>query len=228
MRPTEGILDEAQRQVLSDLAGDHGGAVSYRSNPDGSESPYELNITFFDAVNNPNDASLDEDTQLRRFLVSQAIPMALVGIPAIYINCLLGSRNDVEGWKESGIKRRINREKLDLGQVETDLDSPQTLRARVFDGMLRLMEIRQSNSAFHPAATNTVLELGESIFAVLRENAETGDRVLAVHNLSGKDTVCDVPTSFSPGEAKHLLGDGAKDEGQTVALPAFGIRWIAA
>jgi hypothetical protein len=32
-----------------------GGLVSRRSNPDGSATPYELNITYFDAVGVPGD-----------------------------------------------------------------------------------------------------------------------------------------------------------------------------
>ena len=114
-----------------------------------------------------------------------------------------------------------------MSEVEADLDSPQTLRARVFDGLLRLLEIRQSNSAFHPAANNTVLELGRNVFAVLRENETTGDRVLALHNLSDEEVTCTIPVSFPISAAKNLLGAGAIAEGQAIALPAFGIRWFA-
>ncbi len=227
MRPAEGILSPEQQQALTDLAVAHGGAVSYRSKPDGTRSPYELNITYFDAVNDPGDAALDVETKMRRFLVSQAIPMALVGIPAIYIHCLLGSQNDVGGARASGIKRRINRAKLQLAEVETELEAPASLRARVFDGLTRLLEARQSDSAFHPASDNDVLDLGRHIFAVLRHNRETGARVLALHNLSGDDCACAVPADFPIGEARDLLDPAADLRPPHVVLPAYGVRWLA-
>ena len=221
------VLTEEQRKVLTDLAVEHGGAVSSRSNPDGSESPYELNVTFFDGVNNPNDPALDDETQMRRFLVSQAIPMALVGIPAVYIHCLLGSRNDTDGWQRSDIKRRINREKLELAQLEADLDDPGSLRARVFGGLIELLETRQSCTAFHPNASNEVLDLGRHVFAVLRENAETGDKILALHNLSGEDIGCAVGDVLPLADARDLLDPDARFEPPHVVLPAYGIRWLA-
>ena len=185
MRPTEGILDEAGRKLLTDLTEARGGVVSTRSNPDGSESPYELNITYFDAINDPGDAGLDEDTQVRRFLCSQAIAMAMMGIPAVYIHCLLGSRNDIAGRDASGIARRINREKLDPRLLEQELGDSGSLRARVLAGMLELLGKRRSIAAFHPQARQEVLDFGGGVFA-LRRTAEGGESVLALHNVTGQ------------------------------------------
>ncbi|MCP4849394.1 MAG: sugar phosphorylase [Verrucomicrobiaceae bacterium] len=226
MRPTEGILTSEQQRVLTDLAVEHGGAVSTRSNPDGSQSPYELNITFFDAINNPNEENPDREMQVRRFLVSQAIPMALAGIPAIYIHCLLGSRNDRQGAENSGIKRRINREKLSLEQVTSELDDPDSLRSHVFGAIMLLLKERQSISAFHPAAANTVLDLGRHIFAVLRENRETGCRCLAIHNLSQSVTGCTVPEDFPLERARDIFDEKANLKPPYLLLPAYGIRWL--
>jgi len=226
MRPTEGILTEEQRKVLTDLAVEHGGAVSARSNPDGSESPYELNVAFFDAVNNPNDPNLDDEAQMRRFLVSQAIPMALTGIPALYIHGLLGSRNDVDGMRESGIKRRINREKLDLDAIDADLDDPTSLRARVFGGLMKLLDVRQQQPAFDPASANQVLDLGRHLFAVLR-TAASGQRVLALNNLSDEELACALPPDLPPEGARDLFDPDATLSSPHVVLPAYGIRWLA-
>lgn len=226
MRPTEGILTEEQRKVLTDLAVEHGGAVSARSNPDGSESPYELNIAFFDGINSPNDPDLDEETQMRRFLVSQAIPMALVGIPAIYIHCLLGSRNDVQGAKESGIKRRINRQKLDYPELVRELEQPDSLRARVFNGLMNLLEVRQSHAAFDPGAANEILDLGRHVFAVLR-TANDGSKALALHNLSAGELACTAPPGLPLEKARDLFDRAAGLPTQHLILPAFGIRWLA-
>lgn len=204
MRPSEGILDEAGRKVLTNLTLDRGGMVSTRSNPDGSESPYELNITYFDAINDPRDADLDEDTQVKRFLCSQAIAMAMMGIPAVYIHCLLGSRNDVAGRDASGIARRINREKLDPQVLEKELEDAGSLRARVLVGMLELLERRQSIAAFHPHAAQEVLDFGGGVFA-LRRTLESGESVVALHNVTGV--------------TQALAGYGEP-------LAAYGVRWV--
>ena len=189
MRPTEGILDDEGRKVLTDLTVERGGVVSTRSNPDGSESPYELNITYFDAINDPGDPDLDVDTQVKRFLCSQAIAMAMMGIPAIYIHCLLGSRNDIEGRDRSGIARRINREKLDPARLDEELADPESLRAKVLEGMLGLLGKRQSIAAFHPHASQEVLDLGAGVFALRRTLAggRRGGRAAQCHRRAAGD-----------------------------------------
>jgi len=183
MRPTEGILDEAGRKVLTDLTVARGGRVSTRSNPDGSESPYELNITYFDAINDPGDVDLDEDMQVKRFLCSQAIAMSLMGIPAVYIHCLLGSRNDIAGRDESGIARRINREKLDPASLRVELADSESLRGKVLVGMLDLLDKRKQIGAFHPHASQEILEVGSGVFALRREMGDA--TVTALHNVTG-------------------------------------------
>ncbi|MFT4546459.1 MAG: glycosidase [Verrucomicrobiales bacterium] len=183
MRPTEGILDELGRKVLTDLTLARGGRVSTRSNPDGSESPYELNITYFDAINDPGDTNLDQQTQVKRFLCSQAIAMAMMGIPAVYIHCLLGSRNDVAGRDASGIARRINREKLNPEGVALELGDEGSLRSQVLVGMLALLAQRQAIAAFHPHAAQEVLELGPGVFGLRRKRGD-GEGVIALHNVT--------------------------------------------
>ena len=185
MRPTEGILDEAGRKVLTDLTLARGGMVSTRSNPDGTESPYELNITYFDAINDPGDPDLSEEMQVKRFLCSQAIAMAIMGIPAVYIHCLLGSRNDIAGRDASGIARRINREKLDPAMLERELADDSSLRSQVLVGMLDLLQRRQSIPAFHPHAAQEILDHGAGVFAV-RRSLESGEDVVALHNVTGE------------------------------------------
>ena len=101
MRPTEGVLSEPERAELIQRARAHGGDVTGKINSDGTLSPYELNISYFDAINDPR-AGEPMELQVRRFMVSQAIPMALMGVPGVYIHSLLGSRNDYAGVERTG------------------------------------------------------------------------------------------------------------------------------
>jgi sucrose phosphorylase len=127
----------------------------------------------------------------------------------------------------SGIKRRINREKLHLDQVNADLDNPESMRSRVFTGLMELLKVRTSSTAFHPSAACTVIELGRNIFALLRENKENGCRILALHNLSGTETACAIPGDFSLETARDLLDETATFKPPYVLLPAYGIRWLS-
>jgi sucrose phosphorylase len=74
--PARGLLTETEISALVDLAFAHGGRVSYKSNPDGTKSPYEINITLFDA------AHPELETDIRRFLASRVIMLSLAGVPA--------------------------------------------------------------------------------------------------------------------------------------------------
>ena len=109
-----GILSDSEVQALADLTQSHGGNVSFKNNSDGSQSPYELNINYFDAVNHPDLVAQSQRTAVNRFIVSQAIGLCLAGVPGIYFHSLFGSRNYIEGVRETGRFRSINREKLQL------------------------------------------------------------------------------------------------------------------
>ncbi|NDJ61923.1 MAG: sugar phosphorylase, partial [Chloroflexi bacterium] len=117
MRPATGLLTQAQIDALVQLATDHGGRVSYRATPDGGQSPYELNITYFDAITDPQITATDPDLAVRRFIASQAIMLAMVGVPGVYFHSLYGSRNFNAGAEQSGHNRTINREKPNADQL---------------------------------------------------------------------------------------------------------------
>ncbi len=85
-------MDPAELDGLVKIVKANQGQVSYKQNPDGSESPYELNITYLDAI-----LADTSSTRAEKFLASQSIQYVLPGVPATYIHSLLGSRNWVEG-----------------------------------------------------------------------------------------------------------------------------------
>jgi len=181
VRPAEGLLltDEIQNLIQSTLS--HGGQVSYRSNPDGSQSAYELNITWYDALNDPTQPKPELD--IPRFLASQAIMLSLAGVPGIYIHSLLGSRNCSECMAETGRERSINREKFMLEKLEQELPDPHRLKSRVLAGYHHLLQIRKQQSAFHPDARQHVLRLGSDVFGILRTTKD-GFRLFCITNVT--------------------------------------------
>ena len=221
MRPTEGILTEEEREVLLDLARDHGGSVAMRSNPDGTKSPYELNVTFFDAINNPHDSSVPLETQVRKFLAAQSLTFVLPGIPGIYIHSLLGSRNDYRGRERSGIPRRINREKLDISRLEAELADTASLRSKVLKGMLDLIGTRQQQPAFHPNAPHEVLDLDERVFAIRRSSADGAQEILALTNVSNSSVPVELPVS-----SWQRLLTGKTLEEPRITLEPYEVAWL--
>lgn len=216
VRPVEGILDEEARQLLVDAALAHGGEVSYKDNGDGTKSPYELNINYQDALAGP-DASDQE--RIGKFLAAETILLSLQGVPGIYIHSLLGSRNDYYGKTTSGIPRRINREKLDLGYVRSQLTG-ESNRARIFREMIRRLDIRRKESAFSPAADQQVILCQKEVLALLRENQKTGSRVWALVNVSGKTQTVEIPDM----EGMDLLG-GDRISGK-ISLDPWACAWV--
>ena len=116
-----------------------------------------MNIVYFDALNDPASGESVE-TQVDRFMVAQAIMLSLAGVPGIYFHSLFGSRNDRESALESGINRRINRQKLTLAELEADLDGKGSLRTWVFGRYRALLMVRRSHAAFNPYAGQQVFE----------------------------------------------------------------------
>lgn len=189
MRPTEGILDEDDRQILVDKVVKNGGRVSYKNNVDGTKSVYELNINYNDALIN-SDEDITTEMQVNKILASNAILLSCIGVPAIYYHSLLGSRNDYEGLEKSGINRRINREKLEYNAIKESINKDER-RKEIFNRIKSLVKIRKEESAFSPYANQSVLDFGQDIFSLERYNEETQEKITLLVNVSAKDIEID-------------------------------------
>jgi sucrose phosphorylase len=227
--PARGLLSEAEIQTLADTASAHGGQVSYKTNPDGSRSVYELNISYFDALSDPA-AGEPLEVQVARFASGQAVMLALAGVPGIYVHSLLGSRSWREGVALTGHNRTINREKFDLATIERELADPTSLRHQVFSTYRRLLRARAADTAFHPRSGQKVLFLNEAVLALLR-TPDGDSQVLCLHNLSDRmQRVQLYPDSFgsSPGTWRDLLSGGTYEitDGAEINLPAYAVLWL--
>lgn len=195
VRPAADILSAAEFQTLIDLTTRHGGQVSYKNDDQGNPIPYELNINYFDALNNPNDYSLDHDTQIDRFLLSQAIALSLLGLPAIYIHSLFGSRNWTEGVKQTGQGRTINREKLDFPTLQLELKLHTTRSFKTFVRYKQLIKIRKIQKTFHPNAAQEILTINPKIFALKRTAVDQSETLYAIFNVTERHQTIELPCS---------------------------------
>ncbi len=218
LRPLEGILPAEAQQTLIGVAEKNGGRVSYKQNPDGTQSPYELNITYVDAI-----LGEKESERAEKFLASQAVQLVLPGVPAIYIHSLLGSRNWIQGVENTGRARSINREKLAAGPLLEQLKDPVSFRSRVFYPYLDMIRIRRKQKAFHPNAGFEILDIAPGIFAIKRFSDD--QTVYAVVNITGLG----IKTALPPKEASGTLTDlitGETVNPDSFTLRAFQFAWL--
>ncbi len=179
VRPLEGLLPENEKSELVDNMQKFGGKVNYKSNPDGSQSPYELNITYFDALKGTNKG--EDKFQVERFLASQVVMMSFAGVPAFYIHSLTATPNYYEGVELTKQNRTINRRKWKLEELVAILNSD-TPQQKVFKTLQKLISIRKKHAAFHPNSKQEILDFGNEIFG-LKRTADNGEEIILIVNL---------------------------------------------
>ncbi len=215
LRPTEGILSDADRLLIAENVLANGGKINYKNNPDGTKTPYELNINYQDALVTSSDS--DED-RIKKFMASQAILLSVIGMPGIYIHSLLGSSNDYEGVKKSGINRRINREKLEYNKLIKELNV-ESDRSKILTEFLKMIGIRKSESAFSPSASQKVLRLDKRLFSIIRENKQSNERILVIINVSRDDIKINVDY-----KGENLITN--EKIGEVTNVKRFQYMWI--
>nr|WP_321356857.1 sugar phosphorylase [uncultured Draconibacterium sp.] len=192
VRPLEGLLPDDEKNTLVENMKDFGGRINYKSNPDGSQSPYELNITYFDALKGTHKG--EDQLQADRFLASQICMMSLAGVPAFYIHSLTATPNYYEGVEKTQHNRTINRRKWELDELQNVLSSD-TPQKKVFESLQQLILRRKKQAAFHPNASQEILDFGNDLFG-LKRKAEN-QTILVIINLCDKEKEVEIPEGFT-------------------------------
>ncbi|MFQ5787828.1 MAG: alpha-amylase family glycosyl hydrolase, partial [Thermodesulfobacteriota bacterium] len=76
------ILSRDEIKFVTQRAREHGGYISYKTSKDGTEVPYEINSTWFSALNR-EDGIGHLDRQIKKFIASRAIALVLQGVPGV-------------------------------------------------------------------------------------------------------------------------------------------------
>ena len=229
MRPAEGLLPEHEKQQVIDTVRATGGLVSMRTMPDGSHSPYELNTTFYAAMERTFKGA--DQYHFERFICSQTLVMSLEGIPAFYIHSLLATPNDHEQVEHRGMNRAINRHRWDYPTLRGLLDDPASPQARVLEALTGRLKLRGKQTAFHPNATQFTVNMGDDrIFGVWRQSLDRHQSIFALHNIS------DEAVTIS-SEALNLIedvdwcdllsGEAVDPLAAQITLTPYQCRWIS-
>jgi sucrose phosphorylase len=222
LRPVKGILNDEDIDHLVGKVQEHGGLVSFRTEEDGSQTPYELNCSYIDALSHPEDEDI---LRIRRMLVSQGTALAMPGVPGIYFHSLVGSRNYHDGVKHTGINRSINREKYNVDWLEKELNEQGNLAKTMFDSYKRLISIRTNEKAFDPFGSFRFYVSDPRLFVIEQVCSDDVERILAVHNFSNEEVSFTIPEEI-PLPLTDLLSSYAADETRTILLQPYQMMWL--
>ena len=208
------ILSQKEIDFIIKKAEDHGGLISYKTGEEGSDVPYEINITWFSALNY-EDSQEDIAFQVKRFVASRIIALVIRGVPGIYMHSLIGTQNDIQAVLATKSKRDINRKVIDGRAIIEALKDPLSKLSRINREFGRLIAIRTRKRAFHPNGDQRVLMISSDIFAVLRISPEGDQFILTLTNVTKK--VCRIEILLSQ------LGTGENHWYDLVS----GVEWMA-
>jgi sucrose phosphorylase len=225
------ILTQEEIEMMALRVIENGGFISYRSEGDGSQSPYELNITWYSAINSLNKKENDE-IQVKRYLASRAIALILQGVPGIYLHGLLGSKNDAEAVIEEEQTRSINRKSLNKKELIRALLDPATTTYQVSYKLVSLIMKRSHQKAFHPNAKQEIIEAGEGFFTVLRTSTDSMEQILAIINVTNENQLFKFEQTKLPLSSNKWRDIISKQEFNTtddiirIELKPYDIFWL--
>ena len=222
LRPVHGILSDGEIEAMIEKVVSHGGLVSYRQNPDGTHSPYELNAAYIDALTPPEESDY---LRSKRMLLSQAVVLAMPGVPGVYFTSLVGTRNYYEGVKHTGINRAINRETFNIDWLEKELSTEGTLSKSVFQSYRRLISIRISEPAFNPFGPFEFFDADPRLFAIRQICRDCNESILAVHNFSSENVIFEVPETVELPLTDLITREEVCSE-RKVTLEPYQIAWL--
>ena len=161
------ILPPEEIDYLANKAREHGAFISYRTGTSGQDEPYEINSTWYSALNFDSDQE-PLNLQIKRFVASRSIALVLKGVPGIYLHGLFGTTNDVDAVIKTKSKRDINRQIISETALYKELNLSNSKLSQLTKTLGRLLEIRVRQRAFHPQGKQQILILSKQCFIVLR------------------------------------------------------------
>lgn len=204
LMPVENILNEEERHFIEKCTLESGGRLSYKDNGDGTLSAYELNINYQDALASTNET---DSIRIERFLSAETFLISLKGVPGIYIQSLLGSRNNYYEMSTSGISRRINRGSIDYDILVKELQTGGN-RKIIFDELIRRLKIRSNHSALGVHSEQHVFSLDPVLISFERRSTLLGEEesIIVIINVSDENRTVNLGQS-----GLDLLTDQRKD-----------------
>ncbi|WP_449567124.1 sugar phosphorylase [Lelliottia nimipressuralis] len=217
LNPVRGIIPESDILALVEKLQHEGALVNWKNNPDGSRSPYEINVTYLDALSRQDSS---DDERIARFLLAHAVLLSFPGVPAIYIQSIIGSRNDYDNVERLGYNRAINRRKYHEGEIDNELECHSSLRYKIYTALKNMLSLRRQQKAFHPDSTAFYDAPNQHVLRIIRV-ADNGERIAALFNFNEHAQI--ISSGIHSGV--ELL-TGTPVNGDSVTLNPWQVMWI--
>ncbi len=227
VRPLEGLVPQKDFDFLVEGAQERGGFVTYKQNGDGTQNPYELNITYFDAFEEPGHPR--GELQKKRYLCSQLIMLSLKGVPGIYFHNLTSTKNNLDGVMETGEKRAINRKKWGYEELKDCIEGRKEDSFCILDTYKELLQKREAHPAFHPDGGQQVLQLKRHLFSFIRISPDETERILVIANVSSEEVEISREEFAAQKISTENMFDILDEEealNDRVKLNPFQTRWL--
>ncbi|MFQ5964150.1 MAG: sugar phosphorylase [Candidatus Scalinduaceae bacterium] len=227
----EDILSHEEINFIIQRAREHGGHISYKIVKGGKEIPYEINITWFSALNR-EDGIGHLDRQIKKFIASRAIALVLQGVPGIYLHSFFGTTNDINAVIETETRREINRTVINYSTLTKAIDNPNTLTSIIIHKLNALITIRTKQSTFHPNGAQNILKIIPEIFVVLRTSPDKDQHILSLINVTDDKCHVTIPMKtvhIFKQEWYDLVGQDMytfKDESINLTLKPYDVVWL--
>ncbi|MBK17011.1 MAG: glycosidase [Prochlorococcus sp. SP3034] len=228
LRALEGLMSENRLKELLINCEKRGGLVSHRRLSNGEDKPYELNISWWSAM---EDSSRDTRRfQYERFILTQLIVMSLKGVPAFYLPALLASENDVKTFSMTGQRRDLNREKFINDKLLLTLNNRDSNASRIITFLSDAMRIRSSLEAFHPSSKMKSLTKNRSDLIVIRRGEELNS-IWTIHNITENklNYLLNDPDILDSLDNNIFFKDyltGNKYSNLNITLEPYQVMWI--
>ena len=227
MRPVEGILPENEIQKYFNFFKKQGGLFSYRTNA-GKKSVYEVNITLLEAFKECYNGK--DKFVLERFILAHTILFSMEGIPAIYIQNYLGSKNDNAKVKKTNSFRSINRRNWNFDSLVKIFKNKSNINSKILHSLNRLMVLRKKQIAFHPNATQFTLQLGDIFFGIWRQSIDRSQSIFCISNLTNvkqKISLLDINLISTNNWFDILSNKKIKNIGDELLFKPYQTFWIS-
>ena len=225
------LLSHDEIKFVIQRAREHGGYISYKTDKDGLDVPYEINITWFNALCR-EDGTVKTDLQVEKFIASRAMALALQGVPGIYLHSFFGTHNDIDAISCPVSKREINRKELDYNILTKAIEDPDTLTSKIIRKLNTLISLRTKQSAFHPNGAQKILKVRPEIFALLRTSPNEDQHILSLINITDDEIQIAIPlreVQVLKQEWYDLISQDKhtfKDENISLTLKPYDIVWL--
>lgn len=227
VRPLEGLVPREEFDQLVEGIREKGGFVSEKQNSDGSLSPYELNITYFDAFSSKNGK---QSLQEKRYICSQIISMSLQGVPGIYFHNLTATRNNLKGVSITGRYRTINRRKWVYDELMDEISDPDSNTSRIFNRMKEIIAVRWQHPAFHPFGGQEVYSFDPELFCIKRWDPDKTESILVVANVTANKKIVSLSESGLPLNPKKKYNDiltgNEVGSNEILQIESYSVLWI--